>query len=256
MTDFFKSLDAIGKDVMEGFNRNSSNNSPSNLVGMGADGTATHYLDKICEDIIIQGVNEMDIPVNIVSEEAGIINRGYDTNLVIDPLDGTFNALHGIPFYSVSMAVMGRNFSSLSTGYVKDLYGGDVYHAVRGKGSYFNGKKISVSKEPVGCWISKAGKWQDPINRRIMSLRGKHRRLGCASLEMCLVAKGSADLMAYVGEGVFIRNIDIAAGALIVREAGGIVVDQDGSDLNLGLDVAERSHVIAAANRQLLEGIV
>ncbi|MEM0157124.1 MAG: inositol monophosphatase family protein [Thermoplasmataceae archaeon] len=256
MTDFFKSLDAIGQDVMETFVRNSSNNSPSNLVGMGADGTATHYLDKICEDTIIQGVSEMDIPVNIVSEEAGMINRGYDLNLVIDPLDGTFNALHGIPFYSVSMAVMGENFSSLTAGYIKDLYGGDVYHAVRGRGAFFNGKKISVARERVGCWISKTEKWQDPLNRRIMNLKGKHRRFGCASLEMCLVARGSADLMAYAGEGVFIRNIDVAAGTIIVREAGGIVVDQNGVNLNLGLDVAVRSHAIAAADRQILEGII
>ncbi len=256
MNDILAALDAIGKRVQNAFRANSRGISASNLVGMGADGTATHFLDKVCEDSIILGVEEMKLQLNIVSEEAGFIDRGQQQNLVIDPLDGTFNAVHGIPFYSVSMAVMEDDFESLSAGYVRNLYTGDVYYAAKGSGSFFNGERIHVSDKQVGCWISKAGRCADGISRRIMDQKGKHRRFGCASLEMCLVAAGSADLMAYAGIGNYIRNIDIAAGTIIVREAGGIVTDDHGKDLNLGLDVSKRSHVIAARSREPLEMIL
>lgn len=256
MKDIFGTLNAIGEKVQAAFRANYRGITPGNLVGMGADGTATHFLDKVCEDSIIGGVDEMKLPLNIVSEEAGFIDRGYSMNLVIDPLDGTFNAVHGIPFYSVSMAIMEDDFSSLSAGYIRNIYTGDVYFAVKDGGAFFNGERIRVSDSHVGCWISKAGRCADGISRRIMNQRGKHRRFGCASLEMCLVASGSADLMAYAGTGNYIRNIDIAAGTIIVREAGGIVTDDKGNELNLGLDVSKRSHVIAARSREPLEMIL
>lgn len=256
MTNLSEVLDTIGTAVMKSFREKSNNSLATNLVGMGADGTATHFLDKVCEDAIISGVERSALPFNIISEEAGIIDRGFSQNLVIDPLDGTFNAVHGIPFYSVSMAIMDSDFSTLQAGYIKNLYTGDVYFAQRDHGAFFNGRRIQVSRDPVGCWISKAGKCQEGIASRIMALPGKHRRFGCASLEMGMVAAGSADLMAYVGEGNYIRNIDVAAGTIIVREAGGIVTDQDGKDLNLGLDVALRSHIIAARDRNTLELIL
>ncbi len=256
MNDILADLNTIGERVQIAFRANSRGVSASNLVGMGADGTATHFLDKVCEDAIIQGVDELNLHLNIISEEAGFIDRGYRQNLVIDPLDGTFNAVHGIPFYSVSLAVMQEDFASLTAGYVRNLYTGDVYQASRGSGAFFNGESIHVSNSHVGCWISKAGRCADGISRRIMDQKGKHRRLGCASLEMCLVAAGSADLMAYAGVGNYIRNIDIAAGTIIVREAGGIVTDHHGAELNLGLDVSMRSHVIAARSRETLEMIL
>ena len=256
MKDFLSVLDRIGNDVQSAFKNHLDERDQTKVVGMGADGTATHALDKICEDEIIRGVEDLDIPVNIISEEAGFIDRGHSDNLVVDPLDGTFNAVHAIPFYSVSMAVMGKDFTTLSFGYIKSLNEGDIYYAQKGKGAFYNGSRINVSRERVGCSISKEGTHDDRMSRHIMELPGKHRRLGCASLEMCLVAKGSADLMAYVGKNNYVRNIDIAAGTLIVREAGGVVLDDSGSDLNMDLDVVPRKHVIAARNRKVVEEIL
>ena len=94
------------------------------------------------------------------------------------------------------------------------------------------------------------------MRRRLIELPGRHRSLGCASLEMALVARGSVDMMAYVGRGSYIRNIDVGAGVILVREAGGVVVDQSGSEFNMGLDVTVRTNIMAARSREVLGDLI
>ena len=72
---------------------------------MGADGTPTCAVDKVAEDVILQFVEEQDLPFNVLSEEIGFIDRKEAKTLVIDPIDGTYNSAMGLPFYSVSLAV-------------------------------------------------------------------------------------------------------------------------------------------------------
>ncbi|EQD64600.1 bifunctional inositol-1 monophosphatase/fructose-1,6-bisphosphatase, partial [mine drainage metagenome] len=93
----------IGHEVMEAIKDSRERGITRGTTGMGADGTNTSVLDKVCEDIIIRRINEYDLPYNIVSEEIGFVDRGYNLNLVIDPLDGTFNAENEIPLYSMSV---------------------------------------------------------------------------------------------------------------------------------------------------------
>ena len=73
-------------------------------VAMGADGTDTSYIDKVAEDAIFQFMDRNNVQANILSEEAGYVDRGFDEVLVIDPVDGTYNASRGIPFFSISIA--------------------------------------------------------------------------------------------------------------------------------------------------------
>lgn len=256
MEDFYGKFSEIGKAIFETLNSGDGGLADKNVVGIGADGTATHALDKTCEDIIIRYVQENDLPFNIMSEELGFLDRKYKETILTDPLDGTFNAENRIPFYSVSMATLVDDFNSLSRGFIMDLTRGDIFYAEKGKGSTLNGKKIKVSSIPVKGYAISLGSCSDPDRRKVIELPGRHRSLGCASLEMALVAKGSVDLMAYLGKDSYIRNVDIAAGVLLVREAGGVVIDQRGSEFNMGLDVTVRMNVLAGRNREVLGDLI
>ena len=256
MENFHSKFSEIGSLIME--NLRSRENQPliKDVVGIGADGTATHHVDKICEDVIINYVQDKDLPFNIMSEEIGFLDRGYEETMLTDPLDGTFNAENRIPFYSVSMATLIDDFYSLSRGFIMDLANGDTFYAEKGKGSKFNNHPITVSRTPVKGYISSIGSCTDTLRKKIMDLPGRHRYFGCASLEMALLAKGSVDLVAYIGDGSYIRNVDVAAGVMIVREAGGVVSDELGNDFNMGLDVTVRKNMIAARNREILGELI
>ncbi|MCK5309380.1 MAG: sugar kinase, partial [Thermoplasmata archaeon] len=73
-------------------------------VAIGADGTDTSYVDKVAEDVILEFMDQNDVQSNLLSEEVGFVDRGFDEVLVIDPVDGTYNASRGIPFFSISIA--------------------------------------------------------------------------------------------------------------------------------------------------------
>ncbi len=251
MEDFYREFSEIGKSIFELLNTQ-VHIRDKNVVGLGADGTATHAVDKACEDVIVSYVKDNDLPFNIMSEELGFLNRNYEETLLTDPLDGTFNAENSIPFYSVSMATLVDNFTNLSRGFIMDLARGDIFYAEKGKGSKQNGVPIHVSPVPLKGYSISVGSCDDSQRRKLIDLPGRHRSFGCASLEMALVAKGSLDLMAYVGKGSYIRNVDVAAGVLLVREAGGFVVNQDGDEFNMGMDITVRSNVMAGSNREIL----
>lgn len=246
----------VGREITEKLSEIRQNGNRYGITGMGADGTLTHVMDKVSEDILIRQVEQSDLPFNIVSEEAGFIDRKYDENLVVDPLDGTFNAEQDIPFYSISIAVMKEDMGSLSRGFVMDLANGDIYSAKTGEGAFKNGRKISTEGKRNNAFILNMSGNLDDMTLKFLKKAGRVRSIGCASLELCLVASGSADMMAYLGRSSYIRNVDVAAGVIIVREAGGFVIDPDGATFNMGLDVSERKNIIAVRNRNILEGVV
>ncbi len=256
MEDFYRDFSDIGDQIFESLHSSGGEYRNKNVVGIGADGTATHAMDKACEDIIVRYVEDKDLPFNIMSEELGFLDRGYKETILTDPLDGTFNAENKIPFYSVSLATLTDDFNSLTRGYIKDLARGDVFYAEKGKGSRHNGDPIRVSPVPIHGYTISVGRCSDDMRRRLIELPGRHRSLGCASLEMALVARGSVDMMAYVGRGSYIRNIDVGAGVILVREAGGVVVDQSGSEFNMGLDVTVRTNIMAARSREVLGDLI
>ena len=108
----------------------------------GADGTPTSNIDKVAEDTILACVEEMDLPLNILSEEAGLVDRGQTRTLVIDPIDGTHNSMLGIPLYSVSLAVGTSSLSDVEVGVVRDLVSDDLFVAERDKGAELNDRPI------------------------------------------------------------------------------------------------------------------
>ena len=108
------------------------------ILYMGADGTPTTKIDDVAERAAIRVLKEDGRPFNLISEEIGsiTIGEGAELTIVLDPLDGTHNAVYDIPFYSFSMAICGNDLSQIYYGYVRDLVTGDVYVAEKARGEW------------------------------------------------------------------------------------------------------------------------
>ena len=152
----------------------------------------------------------------------------------------------------MSVAIMGDYFNSLDEALIMNLSNGSYYYAKKGAGAFKNSKKITVSKKRRNAYIISSGSVTE-IPDYLKFAEGRFRILGCASLEMSLVAEGVFDLMAYIGGKKAIRNVDIAASTLLLREAGGLVLNEKLEDLNMGLSLLEKSQVIAISDEKLLE---
>ncbi|OGS44714.1 MAG: hypothetical protein A3K76_02595 [Euryarchaeota archaeon RBG_13_57_23] len=230
------------------------------LVGKGASGSATSKIDKFAEDAILEYLDSEDIKLNVLSEEAGMIDRGAKETLVVDPIDGTLNCTRGIPFFSVSLAVCSKNMSDCSFALVKNLSSGDTYFARRGGGAELNGHRIGVSKysRDDAVFIMFDGVDVAPETQRVKQYASRVRTMGCASLEMCLVAQGSvqAHYMNCTNFNRMIRVIDIAASCLVLREAGGEVVDMDGNKLEMALDLKNRKNFLAYGDPRIKEMVL
>ncbi len=207
---------------------------------IGADGTPTKHVDDIAEREILRVLYAEDHKVNLLSEEAGFVDLGGELLLVADPIDGTTNAVRGIPFYCVSLAIGRSRLSDVETGLVMNLATGDVFEAIRGRGATLNGKPIRVSSEPVDGLVGVVALGDRPKGAANL------RCFGASALELCLVASGAFDAYHYTRP--ILRIIDIAAGVLIVREAGGVVDDGHGKPLDLPLSLDPRFILTAACN--------
>jgi fructose-1,6-bisphosphatase/inositol monophosphatase family enzyme len=226
----------------------------------GADGTPTCSIDKMAEDVILQVVEERDLPYNVLSEEAGFVDRKQKLTMVIDPIDGTHNSLMDVPFYSVSLAIGTKSMKDVRAGLVQNLVTGDTYYAEKGKGAFLNDERIHVRKFPPfrSVFMVYLGKYSSIDNFDTARLAVRARALGCASLEMCLLAEGKADAY-YMNCEVYeksIRVVDIAASALILREAGGEVVDLMDKPLDLAFDLKDRSNFLAYGDPAVKEVIM
>jgi fructose-1,6-bisphosphatase/inositol monophosphatase family enzyme len=226
----------------------------SKTINIGADGTPTKYIDKIAEDVAIKELKKSKIPVNLLSEEAGFVDFNGSYVFVLDPVDGTRNAMRGIPFFSISLAVGKKNLSDVSYGIIKNVPTGDEFIAEKDHGSFFNKKPVVIPDFPASelLFSVSIGKYTDPITKSITN-QNVIRSLGCASLEMCMVAIGALD--GYIVGREFMRVTDIAASTLFVRQAGGIVADKYGNNLEMGLTLDERTSVIATGNLELIQRI-
>lgn len=226
-------------------------------IGMGADGTPTQKIDKIAENAILESLEKHGNPLNVLSEEAEFIDNGAENTLVIDPVDGTFNALVGIPFYSVSLAVGKESLSDVQFGLIRDLVHGTVYTAEKGVGAYMDGEELRTKEyDPRRTvFLIYLGDSASPRSFEIASRARRTRNYGAASLELAMVASGVADLY-MVDATPMIRLVDLAAGVLLLREAGGEIYNTDGDVLDMRFGPRERSNFIAVGDDKVLEGIV
>ena len=189
-------------------------------------------IDRRSEAFLLDMIRKHYPNDRIVAEESGVIQGKNGHVWHIDPLDGTVNYAHGIPFYSVSLGYV--QDGEISLGVVYDPARDECYTAQRGQGAFLNGTPIRVSTaDELIRSLLVTGFPYDIRERKDnnldhysnLSLRSQGvRRLGSAALDLCYVAAGRL-------EGfweVQIQSYDIAAGVLIVKEAGGTVTDVRG----------------------------
>ncbi len=223
----------------------------SRQMGRGAGGDMSRRIDLIAEKTAINIVKNRGIDATIIGEECGRI-EGRHGFIVMDAIDGTTNAIRGIPFYCCSIAyATDFKLSSITDAAIIDLARGDLYYASKNKGAFLNGKKISVKKaspaDPT-IGINVSGVKPAIIEKLapIIAEADHTRQFGANALEMCFLARGLLD--AYIDLRSKIRPTDIAAGYLIAKEAGAKVYSDDGSELDSNLDVKTRLSYVAVAN--------
>ncbi len=230
------------------------------VVGQGADGTPTTHIDKVAEDAIRHSLNEAEAKLNFLSEESEFADLGHELTAVVDPVDGTHNALAGLPNYSVSIAVCEADMAGARYGIVRDLTSGWSFEAAKGEGAWLNGRRIRVRpySEEGSLFSIYLGRRAHDRAFRLAGMCRRVRSLGAASLDMCMVASGAADLyyMNTTAENLELRITDVAASCLIVREAGGEVYGLGGDALNMPLDPAYRSNMFALGDEKLLEVVL
>ncbi len=211
----------IAHEAREGILEKYPHGGGNTIVGTGPDGTPTFEIDAAAEDIARKILDDNAPDMNILSEETGLLDRGSDSTLIIDPIDGSHNAVNGIPIFSISLAISKGDVDKVHHAMVTDIIRGTTYHASLGSGAFRDGVRIRTREMVLqeATFSSYLSKLNMKGNRGLLSLPSKGRYLGCVSLELCLVAQGSLDLFAMLSRPP--RMIDIAAGTLILKEAGG-----------------------------------
>ncbi len=201
----------------------------ADVVAMGADGTPTEELDRLAENEILRVLDAERVDWDLISEEAGHVRRGGHLSLVVDPIDGTLNALRDFPFAAVSLALGSDTLGGIEIGLVRDLFRGTTYWAEQGGGAYRDGRPIRTrSWNPKGdVLLVNLGSRATERSVRLAERGRRIRSLGCASLEMVMVSQGSADAYLFENseETRNLRSTDIAGAYRIVLEAGGGVSD-------------------------------
>ena len=202
------------------------------LKGPGDFVTAS---DKKVEKILINELQEARPSYSILSEEIGQINNDKSFKWIIDPIDGTANFLHGIPHFAISIGL--EHDDEIICGIVYDPIKDEMFVAEKGNGSYLNNQRMRVSSRSKlkDCIVFTGGPRLDSKNKELALEEYKKfsskilipiRKLGSASLDMAYVAAGRCD-------GFWQRNLnywDIAAGIILVKEAGGFVTDFEGEN--------------------------
>jgi myo-inositol-1(or 4)-monophosphatase len=232
--------------------------------GVGAGGDIKKKIDLASEKALIDTLNEYKTSCALVSEESGTQRIGTEPSkyvLTADPLDGTTNALRGLPFMATSLAVSQKPYlQEVETALVSDLIHNVTYTAQRGQGAFRNGeiikpsKNVSLEDAVIGVDINTL-KIKQLVNQMASLFeKTKHlRHFGANALELCYVADGSTD--AFIDIRGKLRVTDIAAAQLILREAGGIIKSPEDKNLDAPLDAAQRISFVAAANKALYDTI-
>lgn len=239
----------------------------SEALGRGAGGDETLTVDHVAEEAILGALQRSVKDCTVVSEESGVVtlgdrDRASNCFIIIDSVDGSNNAVRGLPFAAVSLAAAdGPMSGDVFLGAVLDLYSGEIFTAEKHVGAKLNDATITVSNEDsldaaiVGIDLSKLD--DEAALKRItrLLLEAKHtRHLGANALELCYIAAGRED--AFIDIRSKLRVTDIAAGLLILREAGGIVVDEKLQPLTTPItSPTHRVSLLAACNSKLLEAL-
>lgn len=238
---------------------------PQPNLGVGAGGDAMNPMDLAAETAIIETLKQHSISFTLISEESGIKQFGDDFNecfVTVDPIDGSTNFMHGLPFFCCSIAVSRQAMlTDVYAGMVADLVHDATYTALEGEGAYRDGKKIETSKVAsleeavIGLDLNTYKVKEIVPKLTALIAKTKHiRHFGANALELCYVANGLTD--AFVDIRGKLRTTDVAAGFLILKEAGGIVTTPENQALNVELDPKQTMSFIASGNMEIHKKII
>ncbi|TKJ24951.1 MAG: hypothetical protein CEE42_09030 [Promethearchaeota archaeon Loki_b31] len=228
----------------------------------GAGGDISMQIDLIAENVVIDTLENKNVNLLLISEELGEQYIGNKEKaiksqnvLIIDPVDGSNNAVRGIPYCSISIAyAIGRTINDIKKAVILDLNTKDIYWAIKGEGAYLNNKKIHVSDLDITdkCFFELNLPMKNffkhidnlrPIFRRFFRIRV----LGSSALTLCELAKGSME--AFVNLRETNRLVDVAAGLLILKEAGGEIFSLTGSKIEGDLSIYLKFPFIASNDK-------
>lgn len=206
------------------------------------DGSIVTKADKEAEDRIIEIIKSEFPEDGFHGEETGISSESAERVWFVDPIDGTTNFANGLPIFAVSIAL--QSSGQIIVSVIYNPVTNSLYYAENGKGAFYNEKKIKVSDNPSQAAILTTGNSREDEDktkeREIRNTVNDHikiyRRLGCASMELAYVARGSTEGFISLG----LKPYDYAAGVLIVKEAGGKITDFSGNDWEF-----ENGHFVA-----------
>ena len=255
--DFWlKTFQELGGKIAEQMKQYAGTTDGALIIGKGAGGDMTLKLDKIAEDIILDKLetlhNNFDLEFILVSEELGIRKFGNNptTHIIIDPLDGSFNARQGIPYYATSMALAsGKTVNDVVLGYVCNLANGDEFHAIKGSAAFVNGQQIEGKDVEIPrAFVFEAAHNKAGLKRvePLLDMFERARCLGSTALDICYLAAGNIDIFFYP---IPSRTIDYVAGKVILEEVGGVITGMLGENLDeLTLDLEKTLPIVAAGN--------
>lgn len=244
----------IGKKLMREIPLVKSSPDIQTSLGYGAAGDRTFPIDKIAEEIIISGLEALQEPLTIVSEEIGIVDiNGGGVKVVIDPVDGSKNAVSGIPFYCASIASAdGDTIGDLHLSYVINLVNGDEFWAERNSGACINGKRIHARRDDalyLLAYEAQVPQKDIPRIRYLIAASKKTRCLGATALDLAYLASGAISVFVAPSPS---RSFDFAGGCLLVKESGGIITNTEGEEIdNILLDLERSTTLLASANQSL-----
>jgi myo-inositol-1(or 4)-monophosphatase len=227
-------------------------------VSVKGPGDYVTAADKRCEKVLRGELEKVRPGYGFLMEESGAVpGSDPDHRWIIDPIDGTTNFMHAVPFFAISVAL--QRGTELVAGVTYNPVSDELFTAEKGQGAFLNNRRLRVAGRTdihealLGCPLPHRGRGEHALVRaEIGALQGKAiglRHLGSATLEMAYVAAGKLD-------GMWQHNLaawDMAAGIVMMREAGGFVADpeSDRNPLDTGNIVAANADLLPQIKREL-----
>ncbi len=254
-------LREVSKKIYENVKDLSGTEEAAGDFGIGAGGDISRNIDIIAEKTVLDYLKEINFECTVLGEECGRVELSDNPKgfLIMDAIDGSANSVRGVPFFCSSLAfATDYKLSSITDGVITNLSTGDMYWASKENGAFFNNSKMHVhEKDPIYkiVGINTSGATPD-LMKKLFPIFEQHnhtRHFGANALEMAMFAKGLMDV--FIDLRKKIRIQDIAAGYLIVKEAGGIILDENFNSLDADLSYETRVSFVAASNKKILDEI-
>ncbi len=225
-------------------------------VKKGASGDMTYPVDSLAEGIVFDELERLDRPLTIVSEEYGLKDlRGGGPRILIDPIDGSKNAINGLPVFSTTLALAeGDTIGDITMGYTINLVNGDEFWAIKEGGSFYNESPIKTQTTDelrVIAFEAQTPARDIPVILPVLSLFRRARCLGSIAIDMALLARGAVSMFINPTPS---RSFDFGAGYLLITEAGGIVTDLEGGAVDsTRVGIEKTIPLLASGNKKLHE---